>query len=127
MRNNIQGWPGCIKLCLWLFLLLPVTTGVTAEPITPNGSCSEPSGIAVTGKTSSAVSFAWFSVGGATSYQVYWVRLSDNTSSSVMTTSASAITVSGLSPGTYRFYFATVCAEGTSDYVVPDEVVITYN
>ena len=118
-----KGWQGCITLGLWLLLFLPVTIGVSAAPVS-GITCPTPTGMSVTAKTSGSVSFAWNTMSGASGYQVYYVRLSDSSTSSVMTTGSPAITVSGLAPGTYRFYFATVCDSGTSDYVVIDETVI---
>lgn len=118
-----KGWQGCITLGLWLLLFLPTTSDVSAADAI-RLTCPTPTGMSVTAKTSSSVSFAWNTMSGASGYQVYYVRLADSSTSSVMTTGSPAITVSGLAPGTYRFYFATVCDSGTSDYVVLDDIVI---
>ncbi len=128
MKNNIRkSGQWCFQLCLFVALLVPGAIGLSAASSVPTVAvvgCLEPGNLSRTGITSSSISFSWSGASGATGYQVYYLRMSDNTVSSVMTTGSTSMTISGLSPGAYRFYFATVCEEGTSDYIIMDDLII---
>ena len=78
----------------------------------------------VTGQSANSVSFAWGGLGGATEYRIWYVRQQDNYTSGTITTNNTNFTYSNLPPGTYRFYFATVCGLSTSGSYVIEELVI---
>lgn len=94
--------------------------GLSANPAT----CQPPDDVTVTSITSNSVSFSWSPVSGASYYLVYYVRLSDQATISPVRTNSPSITVSGLSSGYYRFFFATVCESGVSEYVIVDDLLI---
>lgn len=114
-----------VKLSFLLLLLVPAAAGISSNvtPVTTELACPTPN-VSKTGQGSGSVSFSWGPVSGAASYNVWYVRKDNNTNSSVFNTTAAAITFSGLDAGNYRFYFCTVCADGSSEYVVIDDVVI---
>ena len=120
----------CFKLSFLLLLLVPATIGVSAASVVPTEptvsglGCPEPGSLTRTGTGSGWIAYSWSGPGGATGYQVYYVRLADSYTSSVMSTGSPAMNISGLAAGYYRFYFATVCADGTSDYVVIDDLIM---
>jgi len=115
----------CVKMSFLLLLLVSAATSDLSAacivPTEPEVGCPTPS-VTRTGRGSGSISYSWGSSG--TSYQVYYVRLADGYTSSVMTTSSTSMTIPGLAPGYYRFYFATNCEGETSDYVITDDLII---
>ncbi|MEI6412004.1 MAG: fibronectin type III domain-containing protein [Bacteroidota bacterium] len=79
--------------------------------------------VTVTGKSSGAISFAWGPVAGANTYNVRYVR-KENGQSGLLSTSGTAINISGLSAGTYTFYFTVAGDPGNSEYVIIEDVWI---
>ncbi|MEU5716641.1 PHB depolymerase family esterase [Streptomyces sp. NPDC020403] len=80
----------------------------------PGGGLPAPSGLAVTGVTSSSVSLAWNAVGQAASYSVY----RDGTK--VTSTASTAFTDTGLGAGTsHRYTVAAVDSSGTTGSLSP--------
>ncbi len=115
----------CVKLSFLLLLLVSSASHVAATsivPTEPEDGCPTPTSLSRTAVTSSSISFSWGSTG--TSYQVYYVRVADGYTSSVMTTSSTSMTIPGLTSGAYKFYFATVCEDGTSDYIIVEDLVM---
>lgn len=122
MKNNIKKtWQGCIQMCFLLLLMIPVTTGVSASPLPLN---YPPPTVTITGRGSNSVDFAWGAVSGATSYQIWYVDVENNTSSAVFNTGNTNIAFSALPKGTYDFYFRSVFDEKTSDYVIEDDLIM---
>lgn len=121
MRIEVKkSWQLYLKI--FLLFLVPVASGI-AQTHSVEVTCIAPT-VSKTGQTAGSVSFSWDAVSGATEYVVWYVRKEDNYSSAVMHTSNTSINVSGLSTGTYIFYFATVCGGGTSDYVIIDDIIM---
>ncbi|MEI6410570.1 MAG: hypothetical protein WCR52_14365 [Bacteroidota bacterium] len=126
MKNEIkQGFQLVLKLTIVLLLLVPAVPGISSNvtPVATELACPTPN-VSKTGQGSGSISFAWGPVSGAASYNVWYVRKDNNTSSAVFNTATNSFTFSGLEAGNYRFYFSTVCADGSSEYVIIDELVI---
>lgn len=123
MKKGIKKhWQWCIQLCFLLALLVPVMIGVQATTTRPLNY--EAPSVSQTGQTSSSASFDWNAVSEAIGYEVWYVRRQNNYTSPVMGTGDTDITVSGLTWGTYKFYFRAVFENGVSDYVIIDDLII---
>lgn len=123
MKNGIKkSWQWCFKLCLVVLLSVPVTIGVNATATGPL-TYQAPS-VTKTWQSNGSVSFAWGAVSEATGYEYWYVRRQNQYTSPVMSTGNTDITVSGLSSGTYKFYFRSVFEDGVSDYVIIDDLII---
>ncbi len=130
--NNLMKVSGqwCVKLSFLLLLMLPASIGVSVASVMPTTpvaavmGCDDPSGITKTGQWSHGISFSWTGESGAIGYKVYYVRLSDNYTSSVITTGSTSISFSGLDKGDYHFFFATEFVDRTSDYVVVEDLIM---
>lgn len=126
MKNEFkQRCQLLVKLSILLLLLVPAVPGISSN-VTPMATelvCPTPN-VSKTGQGSGSISFAWGPVSGAASYNMWYVRKDDNTSSSVFNTTANSIAYTGLNAGNYRFYFYTVCEDGSSEYVIIDETII---
>ncbi len=105
-----------------LVLLMPIIFGFTT-PAAPQTTCPEPQ-VSVIVQSSSAASFSWGAVSGATEYVVFYVRKGDNYTSQQIHTQSTSIAITGLTPGKYNFYFATVCAGGISAFIIIEDLVI---
>lgn len=86
-------------------------------------SCPAPS-VSVTDYSSGSVTFTWPAMDGVTGYEVYYVRQEDNYVSSPVVVGGNTISFSNLPPGTYDFYFRTLCGGGTSSYVIEDDLIM---
>ncbi len=123
MKKQVKvSSPVWFKAFLLTILLFTGATGFSAAPERMPSSCIIEN-LQRTGPSQGSVSYSWNSVSGATVYKVYYVRLSDSYTSPVYSTSSTYMPFSGLTAGTYRFYFAPVCGEDTLEYIA-DEVVI---
>jgi hypothetical protein len=126
MKNEFkQRCQLLVKLSFLLLLLVPAVPGISSNvtPVATEITCPTPN-VSKTGQGSGSISFGWGPVSGASSYNVWYVRKDNNTSSSVFNTTANSITFSGLDAGNYRFYFSTVCEDGSSEYIIIEEEVI---
>jgi chitodextrinase len=87
--------------------------GTGAHTIVAGGNTAltiAPSGLKVTGVTSTTVTLSWSPVAGATGYRAYRSGVATNVGSSVGT----SVTVGGLTPNTsYSFHVAAVTASGS--------------
>lgn len=84
--------------------------------------CPAPTNLTLTAQTGNSVSFDWDDCGCIMpEYHVFYTK-SGQTSQEYIT-GASAITISGLSAGTYQFYFYTVSSTGQSSIIV-EEVLL---
>lgn len=79
--------------------------------------------VTVTGKSSGAISFAWGPVAGANNYTVRYVRR-ENGQTGEFNTSGTSINISGLSAGTYTFYFTVAGDPGNSEFVIIEDIWI---
>ncbi|MBP6532198.1 MAG: fibronectin type III domain-containing protein, partial [Bacteroidia bacterium] len=84
--------------------------------ISATTTCGIPTGLNVTGITTSAATLGWTSASGATSYNVQY-RKSGTTSWTNTTSTTASKTVSGLlATSAYEFQVQTVCSGGTSSF-----------
>ncbi len=121
MRIEVKkSWQFCLNALIVLLLSLPI--GQAQSP-SVSATCPEPS-VTKTGQTANSVSFSWDAVSGATGYAVWYVRKEDNYSSAVTHTGNTSINYSGLSAGTYCFYFLTECGSSTSGYIIQDDIIM---
>ena len=89
----------------------------------PTNDCPTPS-VNITGHSPGNIAFEWASVGSGAYYKVWYVRRDDNFRSADITTNNNSISFSGLSAGSYEFYFVTVCSNGLSEIVIIDEIIL---
>ncbi|MEP7265653.1 MAG: metallophosphoesterase [Bacteroidota bacterium] len=83
---------------------------------TITAGCSVPSGLNVTGITSSAANLNWTAVAGATSYVVQYKRQTDTTWTSTTSTTANKI-ITLLSASTvYEYNVQAICSSGNSAF-----------
>lgn len=105
-------------LFFFAFLLTANFTFSTPQDVAIT-SCSAPTNLTVVSQTSSSVSFDWNDCGCMlTEYRVYYTV--NGQTSQEYATSSSGISFSGLSTGSYRFYFYTVCGGETSSIIIED-------
>lgn len=119
MQKKFQKWALALAHCGLLFVLpFFMTNARTATTPAKPLSCLAP-GVSVINQGSNFVTFGLETPADACQY--YYVRKDNNASSGVMSTSNSTVTISGLAPGTYDFYFRSVC-EGneTSEYIISE-------
>ncbi|MBP9790700.1 MAG: fibronectin type III domain-containing protein [Bacteroidia bacterium] len=84
--------------------------------ISATATCGVPTGLNVTGITTSAATLGWTSASGATSYNIQY-RKSGTTSWTNTTSTSAWKTVSGLlATSAYEFQVQTVCSGGTSSF-----------
>ena len=99
---------------LFFTMLVPYQSGFSKS----NYICPAPEAT-ISDRASNSISFSWDVITGATVYKVWYSRAEDRYISSEITTSGNSISFSTLTPGTYTFYFVTVCTGGTStNYVI---------
>ncbi len=115
-------------ICRWKALLFSLLLLIGSSGFAPS-SANEPlscviESVQCTANAQGSASYSWGAVSGATSYKVYYVRLSDGYTSQVSTVSGTSHTFAGLSSGAHRFFFAPVCGSDTLEYVIDDVVVI---
>lgn len=118
-KINIS-WQTCFTIAL--VLLMPIIFGFITPETSPT-TCPEPQ-VSVTSHTNGAASFSWGAVSGATAYVVFYVRKGDNYTSQQIHTQSTSMAFTGLAPGSYNFYFATVCAGGVSAFIIVEDLVI---
>jgi len=83
---------------------------------TSGGSCNTPTGLSITGISSSSATASWSPVTGAISYNFQYKLSTNNTWTQINTTSIS-VQLNGLTPNTmYDTRVQTVCASGTSSF-----------
>ena len=121
MKNEIKkSWSRYCKIVL--VLLIPIVSGFT-NPTVLETSCPGPH-VFVTSQSTGSASFSWNGVSGASGYVVFYIRQSDSYTSPQTYTSNTSITYSGLSSGTYNFYFATDCGGEFSEIIIIEDLVI---
>lgn len=124
MKNEIKvARHAGLKLFLLALLLFPGIASFSASPGYSLTNCPI-QGVTKTEQSTGSVSYSWSPVSGASAYKVYFVRLSDNYTSSVFTTGSTSVTFSGLPAGGYRFYFAAVCGQEGLEYILDDVLML---
>ena len=84
--------------------------------------CSAPANVIIISRTSSSVSFDWNDCGCLMpEFRVYYVV--NGQSSQEASSSNSGISFSGLSSGSYRFYFYTICGGVASSIIIEDVMI----
>lgn len=102
-------------------LLLCLAFSTYANSVNHDG-CPPPGNIILTAKTSSSVSFDWENCScGTPAYHIYYVK--NGQMGPVYLTGNSEITITGLSAGTYQFYFSTQC-DGETSAIIIEEIII---
>jgi len=120
MRNKVKkNWQ---YATLVLLLLISILSGFT-NPDVVETTCPGPQ-VSVTSQSTGFASFSWNTVSGASGYVVFYTRQGDNYTSQQTFTSSTSIAYSGLSSGTYNFYFATVCGGQYSEGIIIEDLVL---
>jgi hypothetical protein len=117
-----NGRPMLATLFFLFALLVQAATGFTAQPDN-DCDCAAPT-VTKSGQSSGAVSFSWGAVAGASGYKAWYVRKENNFTSQVVTTGGTAVGFTNLSPGTYQFYFSTVCGGEVSQIIITDDLIM---
>lgn len=126
MKNTVKkAWQYGLYVWMLFVALAPLNSHAHTTPIlTSVESGCEPPSVAKTGQSYGYVSFAWNAVGGATGYQIWYVNKGNNNSSWIYSTGNTSIEFPSLAPGTYDFYFKTVCEGGVSEIVIIEDIII---
>ncbi|MBL7828868.1 MAG: fibronectin type III domain-containing protein [Saprospiraceae bacterium] len=106
-----------------LIFLVPLMFGLFPPKAPQEATCLPPN-VTITSQSPNSVCFSWDAVGGSTEYAVWYVRENDNYTSSPIYTGNTSIAFTGLSAGTYNFYFTTVCGMDRSDGIIIEELVM---
>lgn len=119
----------CVKMSFLLLLLVPASIGVAVASVMPMApatsitGCQDPGNLTVTARGTGSISFAWDGDSEATSYQVSYLRISDNATGS-MTTSSTTANLGGLTAGYYRFTFTVVYPDKTYVFIITDDLIM---
>jgi hypothetical protein len=127
MKYMRKTLPKCI-LCFFIFPLFLYAHRHTAACLIPveyaaDAGCPPPDPF-LTGQGSGFLSFAWSPLSEGASCQIQCFNKSTNTFSATLSTESNSITITGLAPGIYKVYFATVCNGEISEFVVTDDLII---
>jgi hypothetical protein len=110
-----------MKNLFFVFAILLPTLFAFRQPDSQDGSCDVPTDLRVTSKTAGTISFDW---NGSGVFRTYYVRVSDGYTSPTTTVTSPSKAYSGLSAGTYIFYFWKDCGGGeTSDIIVIEDLI----
>lgn len=121
MKNVVKkNWQQYFKIVL--VLLIPIVSGFTNAPVIES-TCPGLQ-VSMTSQSSGSASFSWNAVSGSSEYVVYCIKQGDNYPSRETHTRNTSVTFSGLSSGTYNFYFATVCGTELSDIIIIEDLVL---
>lgn len=105
---------------------MPLAFGFALPPTVQTAcGCDAPTNVRKLDSTTTSTTFSWGAVSGAAGYKVKYVRQSDAYQSPEWTTTSATYTFTGLTPGAYKFYFATDCGEEVSGFIVIDDVAGT--
>lgn len=123
MKSIIKGW---VRFAFLGLLFTAISAQATNQPmaLASTCDCGVPTNVQKTGQTGNSVSFSWSAVSGASSYDVWYLRVADNYTSAHTTVTSTAATIGGLSAGRYVFYFSTNCGDVPSDIIILEDVVI---
>ncbi|MEK7257505.1 MAG: hypothetical protein AAB316_22310 [Bacteroidota bacterium] len=102
--------------------LLFVVFAFAAAPASDE-SCAAPSNVTKIGQSSSSISYTWLGAQEATGYVVKYVRLSDGYQSQEQQIGQANHTFTGLSSGRHFFYFATICGQTVTEFVVTEDII----
>ena len=101
------------KSLFFLAFLLPLAFAFTSIP-DDCASCAEPTGVTKTNETISTISFSWDDMAGVDSYTLKYIREGDSATSGDISVNSTSYTYTGLTSGTYHFYFTSNCGGTTS-------------
>ena len=107
-----------------LFLTVSISIGFAFTEFSTL-TCTAPQNVATTLNSGGDISFDWDDcTGSCTEYKVKYVRQGDQYTSSEYTTSVSSFSFTGLTTGTYDFYFYTVCGTQVSPFITIEENIL---
>ncbi len=109
-----------------LFLAL-FATGITTQafaPKTENPNGAAPTNMALSGQTSTSLSFTWDGVGNPDGFKVWYHRSNDNYTSPPVFTANEYITFSGLTSGIYDVFVVAIHGEEVSSYIVTSDLIM---
>lgn len=119
-----KGWAGLAALTMFVSFFAFQSFSAASTAIGPDCSCGTPGSPTVTNQSLTSISLAWTPASGAAGYEVWYVRTNDSYTSSVSTVSSTSITYTGLTSGTYKFYFRSNCGEEKSEIIVLEDMII---
>ncbi len=101
----------------FLTVFLPLTFGFSMPETKTLTSCPDPANVSVVSQTTNSITFDWDDCYcSLTEYRVYYKK--GGFTSSEFSTTSSDFTFTGLSAGTYDFYFYTVCGTEVSGFII---------
>jgi hypothetical protein len=77
-----------------------------------------------TGASAGSISWAWDAVPSATNYKLWYVKISDHSTSGYIYTSNLYYTFSGMAAGEYMFYFEANCGGEESSITGIEDTVM---
>ncbi|MEO1260009.1 MAG: hypothetical protein AAFZ15_14545 [Bacteroidota bacterium] len=114
-----------MKKVIFFSLFVFVLTFSFANETDCGVSCNAPANVVQVAQSAGCISFDWDDCSDScTEFAVWYVRQADGYKSSEARVSTSAISFSGLTDGTYDFYFRTVCGGGMSSVIGVEDVVL---
>lgn len=122
MQKHIQKLTIVLSFC-GLFFAFPLLTSTAQLAMSAEATLTcQPPSVSVTNQGDSFVTFSVSTP--ANSFEYNYVRTDNNASSGTMSVSGSTVTINGLTPGVYRFYFKSICTGSeTSDYVISELII----
>lgn len=95
------------------------------SPTGKEAACNCPSlNVSRTVLSGSSVTFSWVEPEEATGYKIWYIRREDGFSSQDFITAQSSIQFSNLPPGTYVFFFVTLCGEERSETLITEDLIM---
>ncbi|MFN0214595.1 MAG: hypothetical protein ACKVT2_10105 [Saprospiraceae bacterium] len=110
-------------LHLLAFLLFLFPSNHIIEPTNETAllTCPEVSGLQKTGETTNSISYTWNDDGAE--YKLWYTRAEDNYTSSFFYAYSTNYSFTGLSAGSYTFYFQALCGAETSGYIGVEDII----
>jgi hypothetical protein len=106
-----------------LFLGFFISPAFRPAPAPAPCTCPTVSNLQTTVRTASSLAFTWDGSGSGAQYKVWYVRHADSHFSGYFYPSGASYHFTGLSAGSYTFYFQTLCGEETSEYIGVEDTI----
>ena len=114
------------KMLILVALLTPFLFAFTTmDKVETLVTCDDPENVAETAHTVTDISFSWDTCNcDETSYKVYYWKKGEASPGPDNFTTNTSYPFTGLSTGTYNFYFQTICGSETSGFVIIEDIIM---